>query len=123
MSNEKLNNTKQKLLTLQESIALEDWEFDITSERKWARNSKTNSYIHGDFVLDFLRKEAQEIISSRFHNEDSVAKVKTLQEQLDKFKLKLLKTNPVIIQHDDGSLSQGNAAEWLLQNILKVENW
>tara|TARA_Y100000588_G_scaffold14934_1_gene15913 strand:- start:6833 stop:7201 length:369 start_codon:yes stop_codon:yes gene_type:complete len=122
MSNENLNNIKQKPLTLDESLALEDWEFDITSERKWAKNSKTNSYIHGEFVLDFLREEAQEIISARVHK-DSVAKVKTLQEQLDKFKLKLLKTNPVIIQHEDGSLSQGNSAEWLLQNILKVENW
>lgn len=117
MSKKNLNIIQQEALTSQ------GWEFDITSERKWAKNSKMNSYIHGELVLEFLLEEAEEIISSRYHNEDSVAKVKTLQEQLDKFKLKLLKTNPVIIQHEDGSLSQGNSAEWLLQNILKVENW
>lgn len=113
----------KKLLDSQkDALISQGWEFDITSDRQWAKNSKLNSYIHGEFVFDFLEEEAEEIISSGRHKDD-IAQVKTLQEQLDKFKLKLLKTNPVIIQHEDGSLSQGNAAEWLLQNILKVDNW
>lgn len=100
----------------QEALTSQDWEFDITSDRNWAKNAKSNSYIHGEFVIDFLIEEAEEILGS-------YAKVKTLQEQLDKFKLKLLKTNPVIIQHEDGSLSQGQAGEWLLQHILNVKQW
>ena len=99
-----------------------NWTFDINGEQSWAKNSDCNSYIHGSFVLDFLIEEADEIIeSAKF--KVKAPKVRTLQQQLDFFELKLLKTNPVIIQHKDGRLSQGNAGEWLLQYILKVENW
>ena len=99
-----------------EAIISQGWEFDITSDRKWAKNANSNSYIHGEFVIDYLIEEAEEILGGHI-------RISTLQEQLDKFKLKLLKTNPVIIQHEDGSLSQGQAGEWLLQHILDIKQW
>tara|TARA_B100000073_G_scaffold336422_1_gene331197 strand:- start:491 stop:844 length:354 start_codon:yes stop_codon:yes gene_type:complete len=116
-------STKNLTTIQQESLTSQGWEFDINSNRKWAKNSITNDYLHGDFVVDYLIEEASEILWSKKHEDNLPIKVKTLQEQLDKFKLKLLKTNPVIIQHEDGSLSQGQGGEWLLQHILKLEHW
>lgn len=115
--------TSKKLTDTQiDALHSLDWEFNITSNEYWAKNPNCNSYIHGEFVTDFLIEEANEIIMAQYHKED-VNKVKTLQQQLDRFNLKLIKINPLIIQHQNGNLSQGNSAEWLLQHVLKVEQW
>lgn len=94
----------------------EGWEFDILSTLQWAKNKDLETAIYGKNTIDFLIEESAELeAKSEGHGYNPVIRTK---QCLDKKEIVIIQLEPLIIQHKNGKLSTGFAADWLLKQAI-----